>query len=58
MPTEIKIGLKVKGMKEKVIVKELCDECGRELPPARLEARSYGHSEFITYCPCGATYKS
>ena len=51
-----KLGNKLLVTKE--VEDGLCVECGRELPPPKLEAREGGHSEFITYCKCGATYKS
>ncbi|MBK9272905.1 MAG: hypothetical protein IPM48_15075 [Saprospiraceae bacterium] len=39
-------------------VADTCLDCGRRLPDAVLENRDNGYAEFVTYCPCGATYIS
>jgi len=45
------------ALKEFLIEKNICCECGRDLPIAIREQRDCGHSEMVTICSnCGATY--
>lgn len=47
---------KGKISREQCLKEGVCPECLRELPPPVREDRGEGHSELITYCPCGATF--
>ena len=43
-------------IRKKYIDDNICPDCLRRLPDPVHENREGGYSEFVTYCPCGATF--
>ena len=41
---------------EELIANGICPKCCAKLHAPVREERECGHSELVTYCPCGATY--